>query len=231
VLSCDVGTKDALQVLNGKWMVELAELASLNRAEVGKIKQYITDRQDTYRPPYGRTPSDFQRQNVFAGTVNDGQYLRDDTGARRFWPVKCPTLDLEALDRDADQLLAEAVVRYRSGERRYPIDRDRVWLEAEQDPRHVADPWENAVASYLDQRRNEAVTTHTVLTVCLGKSLADVTRADETRVGTILHRLDWHPGGPTRPRRYQYSPNEDEAEEDDIEEESTPSVDGEEVQL
>ena len=71
---------------------------------------------DNYRPPYAKTNKDHKRQCVFAGTVNEATYLKDATGGRRFWPVKCgECIDLVGLERDRNQLWGEAVARYRDG--------------------------------------------------------------------------------------------------------------------
>ncbi len=85
----ELGTKDSLIQVHSAWVIELAELESISRAEVGSIKQFISTQTDTFRPPYGKRASDFPRQCVFAGSVNNNTYLRDETGGRRFWPVKC----------------------------------------------------------------------------------------------------------------------------------------------
>lgn len=196
-LSCDVGTKDALQILNGKWFVELAELASLSRAEVAKVKQYISDAKDTYRPPYASRPVDVSRQNVFVGTVNEDTYLRDDTGNRRFWPVTVVSVDLDALSRDRDQLWAEAVHRYRAGERSYPVAEDEALLGAEQDARYVPDAWETAIAEWLNATDKEFVTVANVLEGALGRAIGQVTRGDGSRVGVIMKRLGWERSRPS----------------------------------
>src|SRR5256885_4362531 len=70
---------------------------------------------DRFRPPYGMRLVESPRQCVFAGTVNHSTYLRDETGGRRFWPVACGRIDVEALARDRDQLWAEAKARFEAG--------------------------------------------------------------------------------------------------------------------
>ncbi|MCX6632901.1 MAG: hypothetical protein NTW28_35330, partial [Candidatus Solibacter sp.] len=94
----ELGTKDSLIQIHGVWVVELAELDSISRAEVSSIKGFISCQSDHFRPPYGIRSGDFPRQCVFAGSVNHSTYLRDETGARRFWPVACraPQIDIDA---------------------------------------------------------------------------------------------------------------------------------------
>ena len=114
-------SKDASMVVGRRWICELAELASLVRTGSHDQKAFLTQRSDYYRPPYAREPRDVTRRAVFGGTVNpdkDGtvDYLQDESGDRRWWPVRVGAIDIAALRRDRDQLWAEALHRYRSAE-------------------------------------------------------------------------------------------------------------------
>ena len=112
----DLGSKDSRLDLLGKWVIEMSELVSMRRGEVERVKAFLTARTDHFRPPYGRRAVDVPRQNVFAASTNDGQPFVDATGNRRFWPVRCGEIDAEGIQRDRDQLWAEAYHRYRQGE-------------------------------------------------------------------------------------------------------------------
>ena len=81
----DIHGKDALMQFGGKWLVEIAELQSFRGADIARLKAFISTRTDNYRPPYARLGQDFPRSVILAGTVNEDQYLEDDTGGRRFW--------------------------------------------------------------------------------------------------------------------------------------------------
>lgn len=147
----NVGDKDSYQLLHGIWIYSFEELASLKRGDLEKTKSFITSPKDRYRPSYGRGTRDFPRQNVFAGTTNEDQYFIDRTGNRRFWPILVETAcDVEAIVRDRDQLWAEALVRYRRGEK-WHVDTPelKALCEAEQSKRVLPDPWEDIVAQWL----------------------------------------------------------------------------------
>ncbi|HUZ31474.1 MAG TPA: virulence-associated E family protein [Xanthobacteraceae bacterium] len=111
-----VGTKDSAIEVAGAWLIEMAELDALTKATNSAIKSFVTRREDQFRPPYGKHLIDQPRQCVFAGTINPvGGYLKDPMGARRFWPVACGRIDLSSLERNSNQLWAEAVFCYRAG--------------------------------------------------------------------------------------------------------------------
>ncbi len=115
-----VASKDAAQEMAGVWLIEIAEMDALTRAAASEKKAFLTRRSDRFRPPYGRHQIRLPRQCVFAGTINQpfGGYLTDPTGARRYWPVACrSTIDRSGLERDRDQLWAEAVTRFKAHEK------------------------------------------------------------------------------------------------------------------
>ena len=116
--------KDAQQHLQGLWLVEIAELAAMKRSEVEDVKRFVSTRIDKFREPFGRHHIDSPRTAVFAATTNDDGYLKDPTGARRYWPIKCGAIDTDGLQRDRDQLFAEAMRRYRANERYWLVDRE-----------------------------------------------------------------------------------------------------------
>jgi len=112
----DLGTKEARMVATKYWLAELNELEGMRKVEKTRIKAFIAECVDTYRVPYAATPSEFPRRSVFIGTTNSEDYLEDETGNRRYWPVRVTRLDREALAADRDQLFAEAVARLEAGE-------------------------------------------------------------------------------------------------------------------
>lgn len=136
----DLRDKDAMLNLQGKWLIELGELTNVKRSDFNLVKQYLVRRIDTVRPHYGRIMSDVPRQSVFIGTVNDGQYLKDPTGNRRFWPVKVGECDVRALEKVRDQLFAEAYHIYKTKNEVLMLSpkADKQALEA-QDDRRIED--------------------------------------------------------------------------------------------
>ena len=119
-------------------------------------------------------------------------YLKDETGGRRYWPVKCGTVDLAALERDRDQLWAEAVAEYRDGRAWWPATGEQhAQLEEQQEERRQPDPWEEPIARWLEKPRVSDIATSEILGECLGKKPGDWTRADENRVGASMRALGY----------------------------------------
>lgn len=115
--------KDAYEQLQGNWIIELSEMAATRKAEVEQIKQFVSKQEDNYRAAYARRTQCHPRQCAFFGTTNDEEFLRDPTGARRFWPVVVTDAGKEfgpkLTPSIIDQIWAEVVTYYEAGETWY----------------------------------------------------------------------------------------------------------------
>jgi len=132
----------------GKAIIEFSEGETLSRTEVKRMKAIITTPVDKYRPAYGRFSVDFPRRCVFAMTTNQDEYLKDETGNRRWLPVACVgTANIEWLKDNREQLYAEAY-------QRVIIDEETTWefpddlLAKAQDERRIHDPHEDVIADW-----------------------------------------------------------------------------------
>lgn len=186
----DLGSKDSALQTRGVWIIELSELDTLSRSEVSRIKAFMSRTTDRFRPPYGKRLIESPRQCVFAGTVNHSTYLRDDTGARRFWPVVCGCINIGQLARDRDQLWAEAKARFDEGEVWWLDTTELVTVAAQQQAdRFETDPWQELIARWIDCRDSASVSE--VLSSCLDKPRALWTQGDKNRVARCFRSLGW----------------------------------------
>ena len=146
-----VGDKDSLMAMQLAWIVESAELESLNKSETTLIKQFLSAQEDWYRPPYGGQMRKQPRHSVNVGTTNADTFLKDATGDRRFWPLEVHTVNVEALIAMRSQLLAEALHRINAGERYWPTrEEERELVFPEQEPFKRVDEWENVLDEYVN---------------------------------------------------------------------------------
>jgi len=181
-----LGSKDSSMEVAGVWLIEMSELDALTRATTSAINSFVTRRNERFRPPYAKHMIDYPRQCVFAGSINpSGGYLKDPTGARRFWPVACGVIDLEGIEHDRDQLWAEALCRFKAG--------DPWWLESqklealaavEQTARFEVDAWTEKVGEWLVDHND--VSVGEVLVGALGISQESWSQTAQNRVASIL---------------------------------------------
>jgi predicted P-loop ATPase len=189
------------QHLRGKWLIEIAEMSAMSRSESEDLKAFITRRAETYIAKYARKEATEPRQCVFVGSTNKHAYLRDETGGRRFWPIKIGQINLMALKQDRDQLFAEAVRAYKHGSKWWP-DRDfeHKHIAPMQDARFEADAWEQPIAEWLEMKGRA-----TVMEVANGALQLDTSRlnlADQRRIKSAMTRLKWVEGKRTESGRW-----------------------------
>lgn len=184
------GGKDVSQHLNGKWLIEIAEMSAMSKAEAEHLKAFISRPVERYRPSYGRKEVIQPRQCLFIGTTNRSTYLRDETGGRRFWPVKVGTVDTDALAADRDQLFAEAVHRYDEGGAWWPNAAfEAEHIRPQQESRFESDAWDELIAAYLIGKSR--VTVAGVAKDALSMEAARIGTADQRRIRGVLEHRGW----------------------------------------
>lgn len=206
----DITSKDFYVGMQGKWLIEISELDAFSRADVATIKRVVTSRVDRYRPPYGRAAVDHPRMSVFVATTNKDDWNKDETGARRFWPIRCAgDIRHDLIIEQRTQLFAEALARFNAGESWWEMPEEETLNE--QEKRFQADPWFDRVSSMLGPSRQLSGVTTSELMDDLEIEVARQDRGAEMRVGSILRKLGW-----TRKqvrdgsdRSYRYFPSSD----------------------
>lgn len=186
----DIRNKDAQLQTFGSWVIEWAELDAMSRAETTAVKDFITRQTEKIRRPYGRQTEEVHRQCVFAGTTNTGDYLKDETGNRRFWPIKTGRIACERLAEDREQLWAEAVALYQDGAKWWPERTALIDALADEQARRVqVDPWMDRIERFVDGE--DEIKAERVLSECLEIEPSRQGQAERNRVGRCLRQIGW----------------------------------------
>jgi putative DNA primase/helicase len=215
--------KEAVEGMQGVWIMELSELQAFGKSDIEKIKSFISRTEDRIRPAYARRIETFQRRCIFIGTTNDTEYLKDETGNRRYWPVHCEIekIDISALEKEVNQLWAEAVVLCRKGEKLY-LDKteQEVIATEEQSSRYAEDPWTDRIKLWLEEPiskikeqdsemnfefeegvKRDRVPIEEILVECLGIDVDKIKPVESNRVRRIMKGIDgW--SDITKPMRF-----------------------------
>lgn len=199
-----MGDKDGYLSIQGILIYEVAELEQFNRSETTAIKAFMSSLSDRYREPYGRRMKNMPRRTVFAATTNEGEYFKDTTGNRRFWPVEIGRMNIEALRQDRDQLFGEAVHMMQSKARWYPSREEQdTLITPEQERREISDPWLGRIYEYLhgigaDGNPSMAgvinkVTARELLTRALGIEIGKLgpAKLETMRISACMRKLGW----------------------------------------
>ena len=150
--------KESFEQLQGAWIIEMAELSGLKKAEVETIKHFISKREDQFRPAYGRTVETYKRQCVFFGTTNKDDFLRDPTGNRRFLPIDVrpeyvtKSVPEDLTEEEIDQIWAEAYKLYKAGEPLYMTGEEDAIAKIEQHKHSETDERRGVIEEYLNKK-------------------------------------------------------------------------------
>lgn len=198
-LNLEVRDDNLARSLRGKLVGELGELRGLNSKEAEAIKAWVTRTHEEWIPKYVEFATKFPRRLVFIGTTNSDEFLADDTGERRWLPVEVGTVDVDAIERDRDQLWAEGVVLFKQGGVQW---RDALELGAtKHDDYKVTDAWQDTVERWLAlddmddtggvPRGQRPFKIENVLASALGLSVDRVGMREQKRAGSVLRRLGY----------------------------------------
>lgn len=179
--------------MRGKLVAEIGELRGLHTKELEAIKAFITRTHENWVPKFREFETSFPRRLVFIGTTNKDQFLADETGNRRWLPVRVGRVDVRKVREVAPLCWAEAALRFQQGGVLWQ-DAQRLGLEMH-DEFAFHDEWEEKVRMWLQQPGfdDESITTNlltsNVLVSVLGMESKNIKRGDEMRMGSVLRKL------------------------------------------
>lgn len=199
-LGASPSDKDFYQIIQGKWLIEISEMASFARAETSMIKRAVSVAVDHFRQSYGRNAESFPRECVFFGTVNNSDWQRDETGARRYMPLWVGDINIDAITDMRDQLWAEAVAKFRDGQPWHVLPKE---AKDQQESRYLEDVWAESIHHWLDGHgrfdqyatnmpaKIQTTTCSEILWRAVNVEQRRQDRASQTRVGNFMRRLGW----------------------------------------
>lgn len=188
----DIHNKDVVDQMLGKWLIEVGELDSIRGREAEAVKAFVSRQVDRVRLSYARRAEDYPRQCIFIGSTNDQEYLTDETGNRRYWPIQVGRARRQWLRENRDQLWAEAKFRYELGEKLYlPRELEEV-AKGEQEKRFEVDVWETLVKQIVEKESDENAVFQTVeIYRAITLSNSTPSMAEAKRIAKIMHRLKY----------------------------------------
>lgn len=189
----DIANKDSVMIATANWIVELSELAALKKSDMESVRAFVTTREDQIRLPYGRSVTCLPRRCVFVGTTNALTPLVDQEGNRRFWVVSVGDVDIPGLERVREQLWAEAVHAFRSGEAWWLTKEEAKIAAVEASYYQAENVIESSFIDWLDKQEKQPreLSTHEVAAKVLMLLPAQQTPQILQQVARVLHTCGW----------------------------------------
>lgn len=196
----DLTSKDAKEWMRGKWLAEFAELSSMSGKDIDHVKNFMSTATDRFRKSYGHVVEEIPRQTVFGGSVNGDEYLMDETGNRRFWPMRViAQVDIDGIRRDRNQLWAEAVAMFAAGHQWWFDQGECQALEVAQSNARIMDDDETFVRDWLATQKDEVTSAQVLRAVFPDK---DGSRGNTMRISRYMKACGWSPARNTNGKRY-----------------------------
>ncbi|MFM0387778.1 VapE domain-containing protein [Paraburkholderia dipogonis] len=201
-LFCELGFAErdveASRKMRGRLVIELGELRGMSARDVEGVKAFITRQTELFRDLYRNNMVEFHRRHLFIGTTNKDQFLSDDTGERRWLPVRVTKCDPSAIERDRDQLWAEAAVAFQQHGIAWR-DAQRL-AAAEHDEFKLQDEWEPTVLAWMHEDEGfgsgmpsarDFLRTDEVLIGALRFEAKTIRPGDSMRIAAILKKYGY----------------------------------------
>ena len=204
------GDVEGMMVMRQYWFIEWGELASMKSRSREVTKDFITLLIDTFRWPWGRRPISAPRHSILVGSTNDKQILEDPTGNRRYWPVEVlvPEIDLQWVEKNREQLFAEALALFKAGTTCSDCASDpkkrcaehRWWLTAEEEQQlklHQQDfevdphPWFDVLRDWIERTNPTSLTTAQVLQYGVDQKVEHFKPVGSDQIAQLMDRLGW----------------------------------------
>jgi hypothetical protein len=192
-LPLNVDAKQIIERTSGKWIIEASELKGMaSNREVESLKAMLSRQVDgPVRLAYDRYPLEQPRQFIVIGTTNSNMYLRDETGNRRFWPVRINKFDIAGIVKDRDQIWAEAAHRESEGESIRLEERHYDVAGVQQDRRRISDPWEDVLTKKCGPGSGVDRIKFMEVFTCLGLGTDRQDTKAAGRVASIMQKLGY----------------------------------------
>ena len=185
----DPTNKDCLISLASVWIAELGELdATFRKADMARLKSYLTNDTDTVRTPYARKDSILPRRTVFSASVNDSNFLVDETGNRRWWTI--PVISINQNHKiDITQVWAEVFSLWQAGEQTYLTTEEFNELNIHNKEHEQLDPMDEALHTFFDFSEgwtDKPKKLYSATEVLRFMGILNPSRSQSTRMGAIV---------------------------------------------